>query len=202
MQEKNKSLVIERIIRHAKWIRAIYIFGFIVIAVMVVGISVLLLEPVTGLRGTRYAVDMTTLALIFFFTVGIALMIQIYFFSYLGKVIKNSQNGQYTSATPAMVLLVLTGISIALNVMSVINGETIHLISVAIAIFTSYLTFSIYKGLKEIKDNGYFDQSVATEYAPDYTSDYQNETTNTVPEQQTTNSANQVKQDDTWIKED
>ncbi len=201
MQEKDKSLVIERIIKYAKWIRIFYIISFVFIAIATV-IILFLIAPSLSLYGSSYAAGATTIGLISLLVIGIALMIQIYFFNYYGKVIKNSQNGQYTSATPAMVNFVLIILSILSSFKNIADGNYSHLLSLALTIFTAFLVFSIYKGLKEIKDTGYFDQPIATEYAPDYTVDYQNETTTTFPEKQAINSAGQIKQNDTWIKED
>ncbi len=177
MYKKDKIGMIEQVIKFAKWIRIFYAVGFVIYGIMVIFIAGLMLTILSQIQpALAIFLGVLIIALVI---LGFAL--QIYFFKYFGKVAKQTRNGIYTSAKPALVNLIFNGISLFRSLREIPEDGLLGIIGILITLFVSYLVYGVYQGLKAIEDNHYFDNAVS---------------------QPTMNNSVVTQQDDTWIKED
>ncbi len=159
MYKQDREGMIGQIIQFSKIIRIFYIIDFIFMAFlfaivlfsMLVGTAAELSLGVVGALGG--------LALVF---LVIALIIQIYFFKYFGKAIRQTEQQVYTSPTPALVSLVFSAISILSSLKELFDGRIYTIINLLINLLGIYLVFGVYNGLKTIKEKGYFDAAGST----------------------------------------
>ncbi len=199
MYKTDRQGMIEQVQQFANVIRTFYIIGFFF---MGIGIFLSLLSILFGSL-SNIAIDLplhliraigvVTLAILIFF-----LIIQIFFFRYFGKVIKQTQAGIYTSTTPALINLILVGLGVLSTIKDFLMNEGFPLVSLVINLILIYLIYGVYNGLKTIEKNRFFDYAASTATTTDY-SPVINQTETTAD-----NATNKVDNHNngSWIKED
>ncbi len=194
MYKTDRQGIIEQVQQFSKYIRIFYIIGFVVVGFAIIAI---LLSMLLGSVVDLPIAAVGAIGGIALIIVIIALLIQIYFFKYYGKVAKQTQAGIYTSATPALVNLVFSVIGILSTIRDFFKGEGFPIISLAISLISIYLVYGVYNGLKMIEKNRYFDNVATEATAVDYSPVQEAVSTS---QNQTTNTAN--RDNGSWVKED
>ncbi len=199
MFKLNRENAVKQVCQAAKLIRIFYIIGFAFMAIAVLFVLLALLMSTFG--GAPIILIGTTGGIVFSLVV-IILLIQIYFFNYYGKVIRQTQAGVYTSEAPALISLILTVLSLIGGLLSAALNIFL-LVSMFFSAVKCIVIYIVYKGLITIYNNRLFDddseeiENNANIFSPDK-ANFEPE----IVEQSKDNAATDDYDNGSWIKDD